>query len=142
MNSAMKKWSSDDAHDWEAKKRVQDILRARWNYRCVFDRTIFIDKKTFEIHLYQPDGCTSKEDVRRKYEIFIPDIFIKTKQGYKIVELDGDFHFNTKKGVKRTNQRNEMYEYAGIKMIWFYTPKLMKMTIDEIVHTIEDSCWI
>lgn len=142
MRRAMNNWDSTDAHDLEPKKRIADILRAKYGYRCVFDRTIFIDKTTFQVHLEQPMECLTKQEVLSKYEIFIPDILIKTVSGFKIVELDGSFHFENSKGVRRTNKRNEYYEYANIKLVWFYTPTLNKMSTDEIITTFDDACWL
>ncbi len=142
MHRAMKDWDPSSAKDEDAKVRVQDVLRAKWGYKCVFDRTIFIDKNSFTIHTEQPKDCTSKEDVYKKYYIHIPDILIRTVSGTKVVELDGDVHFNSSKGVKNTNLRNEHYEYANIKLVWFYTPTLMKMSTEEIIKHIEDACWL
>lgn len=142
MHRAMKNWDSTSAHDEMPKIRVQEILRAKWDYRVTFDRTIFIDKGTFEVHLEQPKECLTRQEVLSKYYIHIPDIFVKTQHGYKIVELDGDVHFNSTKGVKNTNLRNEHYDYAGIKYVWFYTPTLEKMSVEEIIKHIEDARWL
>ena len=49
-----------------------------------------------------------------------------------IIEIDGDFHFNTKKGVIQTNKRNQYYEYAGIRLIWYETKALNKMSDAEL----------
>ena len=35
--------------------------------------------------------------------------------------MDGDFHFNTKKGVRLTEKRNQYYEYMGVKFFWYYS---------------------
>ena len=38
------------------------------------------------------------------------------------IEIEGNWHLNTKKGIKQTNKRNSDYEYAKIKLLWM-TPK-------------------
>ena len=139
---AMKNWDPSDPHDWKEKIRIQDILRAKWNYKCTFDRTIFIDKATFEVHLWQPSGCLSREEVWNNYYIHVPDIFISTQSGYKIVEIDGSIHFNSQKGVKNTNLRNEHYQYAGINLCWLTADFVNEANTEEIIERIEDQCWL
>jgi len=116
----MKNWDSSDGHDWEEKKKCTEILNHFLGYRgALFDETIFVNKTTFEWQTKQPTGYESKEDLLRCWEVFKPDILIKKHN--MIIEMDGDFHFNMKKGVKQTQKRNQYYEYMKIKFVWFYS---------------------
>jgi len=118
IHRAQKDWDSTDGHDNNEKNRIAVILRNN-NIRHypLFDQVIFINKQTHKWVMQQPKGYISKEDLWRDYEIFKPDLLFPKKN--LIIELDGEFHFNSEKGVKQTNKRNEYYEYAGIRLIWF-----------------------
>ena len=129
----MKSWDSTDAHDLNEKTRLAGILREHFNLRCVFDRVIFVDKETFTFTDQHPKGCLTKQEVWRDYEVFCPDILIKKPKPI-IIEIDGDFHFNTSKGVKQTNKRNEFYEYMGVRFAWFHTKALNEMNDKEIIE--------
>ncbi len=116
----MKKWSSDDGHDWQEKNRMTNLLRTELGLQGgLYDETIFVNKTTFEWQTEQPTGYESKEDLMRCWEIFKPDLIYKKRN--LIIEFDGDFHFNTAKGVRRTEQRNQYYEYASFRFVWYYS---------------------
>ncbi len=127
IHKAQKDWDSTDGHDMNEKNRIAKIFRESniSHYHPIFDETIFINKQNFKWIREQPHGYTSKEDLWRDWDVFKPDLLFAQKN--LIIELDGNYHFNTAKGVKQTNHRNEMYEYAGIRFIWYYTPDLQKM---------------
>ena len=121
----MKNWDSNDPHDWQEKQRVVNIIRDRTGLiGAVYDETIFVHKQTFEWTTIQPKGFKSKEELMRTYEIFKPDILYKKHN--LIIELDGDFHFETEKGVRQTQKRNQYYEYMGVKFAWSYSGKSNK----------------
>lgn len=132
----MKEWDSNDAHDWNEKKKIADILRNLFHYFCIYDRTIFVNKKDFSYSDKQPAGFTSKEDILKNYYIFRPDILVKSHN--IIIEIDGLFHFNTKKGVKQTNHRNEIYEYMGVKFVWFTTEMVQTSTLAELYQILKE----
>ena len=127
IHRAQRGWDSTDGHDLGEKNRIATILRNN-NIRHypLFDETIFINKQTFKWVKEQPKGYSSKEDLLREWEVFKPDLFFPMKN--LVIEIDGDFHFNTKKGVKQTNKRNEWYEYAGLKLIWYHAQTLKDMS--------------
>jgi len=133
IHKAMKDWDSSDGHDSEEKNRIALILR-KLRFYPVFDRTIFINKQNHTWTDEHPRGYNSKADLLRDYEVFIPDILIKKYN--MIIELDGNFHFNTKKGVRQTNKRNEYYEYAGIRLIWFHSTMLKDLSDYDIARQI------
>ena len=119
IHRAQRGWDSTDGHDTGEKNRIATILRnTNIRHYPLFDETIFINKQTFKWVKEQPKGYSSKEDLLREWEVFKPDLFFPMKN--LVIEIDGDFHFNTKKGVKQTNKRNEWYEYAGLKLIWYH----------------------
>ena len=120
IGRATKNWSSDDGHDWEEKNRMINLLRSELALQgALFDETIFVNKTTFKWQREQPKNYPTKEALLLCWEIFKPDIIYPKFN--LIIEMDGDFHFNTKKGVKRTTQRNQYYEYAEFKFVWYYS---------------------
>lgn len=123
---AMAEW--EDAHDLEAKSKVSRVMREQLHLFTVFDLPIFINKFTHQCQLEQPECYESREAILKDYIVHLPDLFNK-KHGI-VVEIDGNWHFNTKKGVRTTNQRNEDYELAGIKLIWL-TPEEVKQNDDD-----------
>ena len=137
IHRAQKEWSSDDGHDGREKNRIATILRNNAiRHYPLFDETIFISKQTHRWTKEHPKGYTSKEDLWRDYEIFKPDLLFPMKN--MIIEIDGDWHFNTTKGVKQTNKRNEWYEYAGIKLIWFTAAAVKEMSDAELFLALVD----
>lgn len=118
MWHAMKKW--EDAHDLELKNKVARVLHKRLNYPSFFDRTIFIKRNDYltwtDLH---PTGYKSKEALLRDWWVQNPDVLVK-RHGL-IVEIDGDWHFNSPKGIKLTNARNEHYDIAGLRLVWLTT---------------------
>ena len=127
IHRAQRGWDSTDGHDTGEKNRIATILRnTNIRHYPLFDETIFINKQTFKWVKEQPKGYSSKEDLLREWEVFKPDLFFPMKN--LVIEIDGDFHFNTKKGVKQTNKRNEWYEYAGLKLIWYHAQTLKDMS--------------
>jgi len=120
INHSMKNWDSTDGHDWEEKNRMVNLLRTDLGLiGGLFDETIFVNKTTFKWQTTQPSVYENKEDLLRCWEIFKPDIIYKKHN--LIIEMDGDFHFNTKKGVRQTEKRNQYYEYMGVKFVWYYS---------------------
>ena len=67
----------------------------------------------------------------------MPDMLFGLKN--MIIELDGDWHFNTEKGVKQTKRRNQYYEYAGIKLVTFVTKELEKMSDKKILDLLREN---
>jgi len=110
----MREW--EDAHDLDAKNKVSRVMRERLHLFTVFDKPLFISKVTHQVQLEQPDCYDSRESILKDYVVHLPDLF--NKKHCIVVEIDGDWHFNTRKGVRQTNQRNEDYELAGIKLVW------------------------
>ena len=130
---AMKNWDSNDAHDNVQKNRLQKILKKHFNLSCLFDSTIFISKHNFTWSVVQPND--TKEEILKNYYIHKPDILIKNPP--IIIELDGFFHFNTKKGVNQTQLRNQNYSNMNVKFISFFTNQFNKITDVEIVNKIK-----
>jgi hypothetical protein len=137
IHRAQKEWDSNDGHDTMEKNRIATILRNNSiRHYPLFDQTIFINKQTHSWVKEQPKGYTSKEDLWRHWEVFKPDLLFPNKN--LIIEIDGNFHFNTKKGIKQTNKRNEYYEYAGIRLIWYYADTLKEMSDAELFLSLVD----
>jgi len=127
IHKAQKDWDSNDGHDLLQKNRICEILRDNHiRHYPLIDQTIFINKNTFSWQMEHPKGYRSKEDLWKDWEVFKPDLLFPQKN--LIIELDGPFHFNTAKGVRQTNKRNQYYEYAGIRLIWYYTDKVKEMS--------------
>lgn len=131
IHKAQKDWDPTDGHDTAQKNRIAEILRDNHiRHYPIFDETIFINKKTFKWQRNHPTGYNTKEDLLRDWEVFKPDLLFPMKN--LIIEIDGDFHFNTAKGIKQTNKRNQYYEYSGIRLIWYETKTLNKMSDAEL----------
>ena len=95
IHRAQKEWDSTDGHDMNEKNRIAVILRDNHiRHYPLFDQTIFINKQTHKWQMIQPEGYTSKEDLWRDWETFMPDLLFPKK-------------------------KNEYYEYAGIRLMWF-----------------------
>ena len=47
-----------------------------------------------------------------------PDLIVTNSERPMIIEIDGDYHFFTKRGINQTNERNKHYEKAAIRFIW------------------------
>lgn len=122
----MTEWA--DAHDLEVKNRLATVMREKLHLYTVFDLPLFISKVTHQVQLEQPECYESREAVLKDYVVHLPDLFNK-KHGI-VWEIDGMWHFNSHKGVKQTNQRNEDYELAGIKLVWL-TPAEVKRKDDD-----------
>jgi len=102
----------------------------------LFDETIFINKTTFEWTKIHPIGFHTKEQLLLQWAVFMPDLLFPMSN--MIIEIDGDFHTNTTKGVKQTKRRNQYYEYAGIRLITFVTSELNKMTDDTLLKILKE----
>ena len=134
INKSMKNWDSSDPHDWSEKMKVSTVLKEVFHYYCVYDRTLFVDKYNFTFSDKHPQILT-KEEIQQKYWIFKPDIWIKSHN--TIIEIDGLFHFNTAKGIKQTNHRNEIYEYMGVKFVWFTTEFVKTAEMNDIYQQLK-----
>jgi len=131
MHRAMKNWG--DAKDAQEKNRLAWIIKENnLHHFPLFDQTIFINKTDFTWTKEHPTGYQSKEELARAWAVFMPDLFFPLRK--TIIEIDGSFHFNSEKGVKRTKLRNQYYEYAGLKLITV-TPEDMKEISDDELLT-------
>jgi len=129
---AMSEWQ--DAHDLEWKRNISKVLRDKLGLPSVFDQTIFIKRSGFLMWTdSHPYGYKSKDALMRDWWVQNPDILVKRHN--LVVEIDGDWHFNTKKGIKMTNARNDHYEQGGIKLVWL-TSKECDCSPDELYEKI------
>lgn len=135
IRKAMKNWDSSDAHDWNEKIKVATVLKDGFSYSCFYDRTIFVSKLDFTFSDKQPK-LLNKEEILQNFYIFKPDIWIKTHN--IIIEIDGLFHFNTIKGVKQTNHRNKIYDYMGVKFVWFTTKQVKESDAAELYQLLKE----
>lgn len=124
---AMAEWT--DAHDMQAKQKLQRVLRDELHIYTLFDPTVFIQKSSGTVTMEQPSGYESKADILRHFYVHMPDMFSRTHN--LAIEIDGDWHFNSKKGVKQTNARNENYDFARIKLLWLTPKEILDSRSDE-----------
>ena len=135
IHQAQKEW--EDAHDTKEKLRLTRIIKENnIHHYPLYDETIFINKTTFEWSKIHPKGFQSKEELSLKWAVFMPDMLFPLRN--MIIEIDGDWHYNTEKGVKQTKRRNQYYEYAGIKLITFVTKELNKMSDKKLLQLIKE----
>jgi len=131
---AQKSW--DDAHDSEQKNRIGVILRDNAiRHYPLFDETIFINKTNFRWTKVHPAGYESLEKLILQWAVFRPDMLFPMKN--LIIEIDGEWHTNTEKGVKQTKRRNQYYEYAKIRLVTYITKELNKMTDKELYQDLK-----
>lgn len=136
INKAMKDWDSSDGHDNAQKNRIARLLQDKHlRHYPLFDQTIFINNNDFQWTKTQPQGFISKEELLRQWRPFRPDLLFPLKN--LIIEIDGDFHTNTTKGVKQTKLRDQYYEYAGIKLVKFVASELNKMSDEELLQILK-----
>ena len=130
ITKAMKDW--EDGHDLDAKNRIANLIRKNnIHHFPLFDETIFINKNNFSWTRQHPTGFNTKEELSRQWAVFMPDMLYYTKN--LIIEIDGDFHRNTQKGIKQTKRRNQYYEYAGIRLITLIPNEIKKMSDEELI---------
>ena len=130
MHKAMKNWG--DAKDAQQKNRLAWIIKENnLHHFPLFDQTIFINNTDFSWTKEHPTGYKSKEELARAWAVFMPDLFFPLRK--TIIEIDGSFHFNSEKGVKRTKLRNQHYEYAGLKLITVTPEDMKEMSDDELL---------
>jgi len=135
IHLAQKEWR--DAHDTKQKDRLAWIIRDNnLHHFPLFDETIFINKTTFHWTKIHPQIFHSKEELLLQWAVFMPDLLFPLRN--LIIEIDGDWHTNTEKGVKQTKRRNDYYEYAGIKLITFVTKELDKMNDKELLQILKE----
>jgi len=135
IHQAQKEWT--DAHDTKQKDRLAWIIRDNTLHHFpLFDETIFIHKTSFGWTKIFPTGYADKEQFLRVWAVFKPDLLFPLRN--LIIEIDGDWHTNTEKGVKQTKRRNQFYEYAGIKLITFVTNELNKMSDKELLEILKE----
>jgi len=132
----MKEWDSTDAHDNKQKDRLAWIIKKnKLHHFPLFDQTIFIHNNTFHWTKEFPTGYKTKEIFLTQWSPFKPDMLFPLRN--LIIEIDGDWHTNTAKGVKQTKRRNQYYEYAGIKLITFVTKELDKMSDKKVLELLK-----
>jgi len=133
IHRAMKEW--EDAHDLKQKDRIAWLIRDNLLHHFpLFDQTIFINKTTFYWTKIHPAGYHSKGELLLHWEPFMPDLLFPLRN--LIIEIDGEWHTNTAKGVKQTKKRNQYYEYAGIKLVTFVTEELNKMSDKKLLEAL------
>jgi len=135
IHLAQKEW--EDAHDTKQKLRLTRLIKENnIHHYPLYDETIFIHKTTFEWTKIHPKGFHSKEELSVQWAVFMPDMLFPIRN--MIIEIDGDWHTNTEKGVKQTKRRNQYYEYAGIKLITFITKELNKMSDKKLLQVLKE----
>ena len=134
IHRAMKEWT--DGHDMPQKQRIIKLIKNNnLHHYPLIDQTIFINNTDFTWTKEHPTGFSSKEELKRAWSPFMPDLLFPIKK--TIIELDGNFHTNSEKGAKQTKRRNQYYEYAGIKLIAYVTDELNKMTDEELLNDLK-----
>jgi len=120
---------------------VDDIDKVRRLLGTYFDihaleplQPLFFNKLTGTLTRLEQQQFKSKEQIARNYHIFNPDLTFTHRDNQWVAEIDGDVHWQNSKSVKRTNLRNETYETAGIKMLWFTRDEVRKSTVKDLIN--------
>lgn len=96
------------------KAKIARVIRVYFGLSCIYhDLFIGIHKK----YHYWNENLTKKELESDDFWPHKPDLIITNSKKRMIIEMDGDFHFFTKRGIKQTSDRNIHYESAGIGLV-------------------------
>ena len=114
--NAIKK--SESNVDFDDRANVQRVLRLQFGIPALMDEVIFISKSTGQVEVLNQKKFSSKEEIFKFYWVHCPDLKINIFKFPFVVEIDGEVHWQTSKGINQTNERNYHYETAGIKMLW------------------------
>lgn len=77
------------------------------------------------------------------YDVFYPDLYsAKNESVFRIIEIDGDIHWQKRSAVERTNFRNARYEAAGIPFIWLTDIEAREKEIRWIVWNLAEKLGI
>lgn len=102
--------------DIDRKARIADILRRRFGLPCIFSGGIFLrDRKTNETMLdyhdvYIPNLGNPK--LWENYEINLVDIWIKSADPQRIIELDGGKHVDLAEHDRKRNTNYAMGNFT------------------------------
>lgn len=112
IHQANKNRSSES--DLERKARISSILRRHFKLPCIFSGCIYLrDRQTNEVIFEYLDSYVpnlSNPEFWAKYQINLPDIWIKSAYPNRIIELDGPRHDPLD---KKDLKRNENYKLGG-----------------------------
>lgn len=144
VHAANKKRDSES--DLMKKNRIKNILKKHFNLVALGLMGDFVylrSKKTNEAlvtSMFETD--LTKEETFEQFQINKPDLFIKNHAPQRIIELDGEIHFLTWKGIEQTGERNDNYSTGGFTeeshtLIILDSLDLAK-TDEELVKTLSD----
>jgi len=105
----------EEEQDLMDKAKIARVLKGYFGLSCIYhDLFIGIHKR----HRYWMRELTEKQLESNEFWPHKPDLIVTNSKQPMIIEIDGDYHFNTKRGIKQTNDRNQHYELAGVKLVW------------------------
>ena len=97
------------------KAKIARVMKGYFGLSCIYhDLFIGIHKR----HRYWINELTKEQLESNEFWPHKPDLIVTNSKIPMIIEIDGEYHFFTKRGINQTNERNKHYELAGIKLIW------------------------
>lgn len=101
--------------DLDDKAKVSRILKGYFGLATIYhDLFIGIHKR----ENYWARELTREQLESNDFWPHKPDLIVTNYKRPLIIEIDGDVHFFNDRGVRRTNERNQHYEMAGIGLVW------------------------
>lgn len=101
--------------DLNLKKNISTVLYKYFGLTTIFHEVyIGIHKRK----RYWVRDLTREQYDSNDFHIHHPDMLVTNHSPPIIIEIDGDWHFLSRKGPKQTNERNQHYELGGIKLVW------------------------
>jgi very-short-patch-repair endonuclease len=120
--------------DFDNKALVQTMLSQNFGIPSLQGEVLFINRNTGNLDFVNQSKFKSKEEIFEKYFVHFPDLIIKVFKVTVVVEIDGDVHWQNNRAIKRTNERNEHYELANIKMLWLTRKEVESKNLLNILH--------
>ncbi len=120
--------------DFDNKALVQTMLSQDFGIPSLQGEVLFINRDTGNLEFVNQAKFKSKEEIFEKYFVHFPDLIIKVFKVPIVVEIDGDVHWKNDKAIRRTNERNEHYDMAKIKMLWLTRKEVESKNLLNILH--------
>ena len=124
--------------DLYQKQKVAKLLRHYFNLPCIFhDLSLAIHKE----ERWYARSLTESQYHSGLYWTHKPDLICPNTSPLIVIEIDGSAHWEISGSVKKTNERNEHYEFAGFRFLWLLSSEvnntdelLLRILVDKLAR--------
>jgi len=103
------------------KAKIARVMRGYFGLSCIYhDLFIGIHKRD----RYWLRDLTKAQLDSNDFWPHKPDLIVTNYKRPLVIEIDGDVHFFKYRGLRKTNERNQHYELAGIGLIWLLSSEV------------------